>query len=367
MESFDVFGFDKTPILVEIGRFEDAGDLLLQTGDAIGAIELYLRADSDSSRRKAGTTLLEEWWRCLPFWPNGSVPHSPTIEDLSSLTSKMETMDVGHEAEVKPSPLSVLSLWLKYIQIGIFQAIVKNDKYSLTVYSEQLMKSGDVATALRGLFHLFRNTEDTRTFDLTQMEFHLKNLHWFGTKLRSILGMVQNEFALAPEMQKLLGYRISGESLLREAGLLPSSAIQSSFPDGRVSGVSVGQKEAQERVILVEEAGSIGREFLTTEFRRIILDHCAAAQRALSFQSICVHYISGSCQHPDCKFLHISADGMKEAVNHRFRLFLYQILVINNMDFVMPKGARRGLRRCGSLYLEIQGSECSWPEHGCHG
>jgi hypothetical protein len=101
LEHFDVFGFDKTPILVEVGRFEEAADLLLQSGNAVGAIKLYLQADSDSSRAKAGSTLLEEWWRCLPFGASAFAPYSPTIEVLASLTSQVEFLDVGHEAEVR--------------------------------------------------------------------------------------------------------------------------------------------------------------------------------------------------------------------------------------------------------------------------
>ena len=221
------------------------------------------------------------------------------------------------------------------------------------------MKSGDVITALRGLFHLFRNTEDTKTFDLNQMEFHLRNLHWFGAKLRSILAMAQYEFALAQETQKLLGYRISGESFSREAVLLPSSAIIQRLPhvESKISEGSARGKGALERVILVEEAGRIGRELLAEEFQAIIERHCTAAQRATSFQPICMQYIAGTCVRPDCKYLHVSADEMKEAVNHRFRLFLHQILVINNMDFVMTKFARNHLRRCDCLLFGKTRSE----------
>jgi len=152
---------------------------------------------------------------------------------------------------------------------------------------------------------------------------------------------------LALEMQKLLGYRISGESFLREAVLLPSSAIiqRLSHVNSRVPGRPPREEDARERVILVEEAGRIGRELLAEEFQAIIERHCAEAQKAVSFQPICIQYIAGNCQYSDCKYLHVSADGMKEAVNHRFRLFLHQILVINNMDFVMAKNARRDLRR----------------------
>jgi hypothetical protein len=157
---------------------------------------------------------------------------------------------------------------------------------------------------------------------------------------------VQNEFALTLETQKLLGYRISGESLLREAVLLPSSAIiqRISHVNSRVSGRPSREDGVHERVILVEEAGRIGRELLAQEFQAIIERHCAEAQQAVSFKPICIHYIAGNCRHFDCQYLHVSADGMKEAVNHRFRLFLHQILVINNMDFVMTKNSRRDLR-----------------------
>jgi len=77
---------------------------------------------------------------------------------------------------------------LRVDKIGIFQGIVREDNFGLTVYSEQLMKSGHVVLALRGLFYRFQHANDITTFDLDQTEFHLDNLHWFGTKLRSHIG-----------------------------------------------------------------------------------------------------------------------------------------------------------------------------------
>ena len=206
--------------------------------------------------------------------------------------------------------------------------------------SQRLMETGNVLAALRGFLHGFRELQDIRVFDIHQMRSHLNRLYLFGDRLRSILAMVESEFAFSQNTQKLLGYKVIDDGSSRETLLLPSSAINQclSINNSSGSGYVIRKTANGEHVITVEEAGSIGRELLIEDFRRIIESHCAAALNARAFQPICMMNIAGKCQWPDCRYLHVSAEGMKEAINQRFSLFLHQILVINNMDRFMKRG-----------------------------
>jgi hypothetical protein len=158
--------------------------------------------------------------------------------------------------------------------------------------------------------------------------------------------MVESEFTLSGNTQKLLGYRIADEASSREAILLPSSVINQrlSLNPSSIFGGVIRKTVNGENVVATDEAGRIGRELLIDEFKRIAETHCTAAQNARMFQPICIMNITKSCQRSDCRYLHVSAEGMKEAVNHRFGLFLHQILVINTVD-CFTKSRKYQLRR----------------------
>jgi hypothetical protein len=185
------------------------------------------------------------------------------------------------------------------------------------------------------------------------MRSHLNRLYVFGDRLRSILDMVKSEFAFSGKTQKLLGYRVMDDGSSCETQLLLSSAINQRLSINNSSGPGyvIRKMANDEHVIAVEEAGRIGRELLIEEFRRIIESHSSAALNARAFQPICMMNIAGKCQWPDCRYLHVSAEGMKEAINQRFSLFLHQILVINNMDRFM-KRSKYHLRRYVSIRLD---------------
>jgi hypothetical protein len=215
--------------------------------------------------------------------------------------------------------------------------------------SQRLMEAGNVLPALRGFFHGFRESQEIGVFDMHQMRSHLNRLYLFGDRLRSILAMVESEFAFS---SRFLGYRIMDDGSSRETRILLSSAINQRLSTNNSSrpGYVIRKMANGEHVIAVEEAGRIGRELLIEDFRRIIESHCSAALNARAFQPICMMNIAGKCQWPDCRYLHASAEGMKEAINQRFSLFLHQILVINNMDRFMKRGKYQ-LRRYVSIQL----------------
>jgi len=104
LEHFDELGFDKSPVLIKLGRYEEAADLRLQDGKTIDAIQLYMQGNSEASREKACDVLLEEWWRILPFRSTTPNP-SPTIEELSRLSDRVESPKAAWKDEVGLSML----------------------------------------------------------------------------------------------------------------------------------------------------------------------------------------------------------------------------------------------------------------------
>lgn len=178
------------------------------------------------------------------------------------------------------------------------------------------------------------------------MHIHLRRLYLFGARLRSILAMVKSDFTVSINTQKLLGYKIPDKETSPEAILLRSSGINHRVLSSATKRLVHRKTETGELVISVKDAGGFGADLLTEEFRRIIERHSTAAQRAKTFQTICMLNIAGKCHHQDdCKYLHAHADEMKEVTNQRFVLFLHQITVINNMDFLLPKSGKHQLRR----------------------
>lgn len=336
LDHFDTLGFDKSPVLIDLGRYEEAADIQLHNGNSIEAIRLYLRVASESAALKAYKTLLQAWWCTLPCVAIRD-NSSPVIEELHRLSDTAQSEVSGLKEEFK-----------------IFQNIVNNDVPLLLDSSLRLLEDHKVLPGLRGLFHGLREPCDIKNFDMGQMHFHLKRLQTFGDYLRSILRMVKYDFACSLNTQKLLGYKILDGSS-QEAIILPSSPInlRLSMGIGRGRDPVIRITGKGENVISIENAGQIGREIMMEEFQKIIAAHCSAAEKARCFQPICIPNIKKKCQLSDCKYLHAPFEGMKEVVNQRFGLLLHQVLVINNLDFI-PRNTRLQMRRVWiSKFLDV--------------
>jgi len=99
LHRLDELHFDKSPFLTELGRYEEAADILMQNGKGIDAIKLYLRADSESSRAKACEALPEEWWRILPLRAT-TAASSSTIKELCRLSDQLKSPKLSWNEEV---------------------------------------------------------------------------------------------------------------------------------------------------------------------------------------------------------------------------------------------------------------------------
>ncbi|CAG8575551.1 17069_t:CDS:2, partial [Acaulospora colombiana] len=83
------YGFDKTPILVQLERFREAADIHLQDGKAAEAIDLYLRDGSEESLEKARQCVLDELWIQLPYGAAVLEERRPNIVRILKLATQI--------------------------------------------------------------------------------------------------------------------------------------------------------------------------------------------------------------------------------------------------------------------------------------
>lgn len=207
-----------------------------------------------------------------------------------------------------------------------------------------MLRSRNIVSALRCLFHVFRKQQDIQAFSVERMHIYLSHLHDLGSYLRNILSLANPVLATSANTQKLLGYSVSERgstvTVYSSSVIINYLSTPSSFDDPHHV---VKITENGEYVILIEHVGKLVRNILAQEFVRIVENHCEASKHAKAFQQLCVHHLRGRCQNQaQCRRPHIPDGETKEAVNRRFRIFLHHFLVINDVPI---KSAQRRLRR----------------------
>jgi hypothetical protein len=109
LEHLEEYGFDKTPILVQLGRLREAADIHLRDGKAAEAIELYLRDGSEDSLQKAKRCVLDELWLELPYGVPISEERKPSINRILNLAGKITDVSPHWLREVRLLSLLYLS------------------------------------------------------------------------------------------------------------------------------------------------------------------------------------------------------------------------------------------------------------------
>ena len=93
-------GFDKTAILVELDRLQEAAENQIKNGLTIEAIELLLRANTEDSVSSAATLLLDELWLALPY-NFGITPQNRTrVHKLLELSNSVTHVPHSWKQEV---------------------------------------------------------------------------------------------------------------------------------------------------------------------------------------------------------------------------------------------------------------------------
>jgi hypothetical protein len=110
LECFDDIGCDKTPILLELDRFEEAGDIALSSGNNVDAIQLFLKSRDETAIEKACSCLVEEWWKSLPLAAERNEKAAPHFEKLCRLSSQIKEPPKKWTKEVSGSLLTNYAL-----------------------------------------------------------------------------------------------------------------------------------------------------------------------------------------------------------------------------------------------------------------
>src|SRR5258708_19198904 len=116
----DVYGFDKTPILITLRRYIEAGKIRAAALDLVGAANLFIEGGDHDL---AAQCLCDGFWRQLPY--NGRVTENNRAEiwALEELSVRVRTSQSVLRDEV--SFYNILVLVLTPFQLLMFRCIIK--------------------------------------------------------------------------------------------------------------------------------------------------------------------------------------------------------------------------------------------------
>lgn len=232
----------------------------------------------------------------------------------------------------------------------MFQAIAKDNRKTLRELIPQFIKEQKHVEAIRCYFYIYSKPQDIEELSLAQMHSVLADLHTFGFRMRQILSMSEADISQSPRTQKLLGYQIFEHDQEPQARIYSHSALNGSFVSSLRS--RVGDKFPVlgningEHITTIENVGVVGKQLLSSSFLSVIYTHNYACQHARAFRSLCDGYAVGKCNNgSECRWLHVASEDMRMHFNSTFRIFLHQVLVINDMDLVLSEQQRKSLRK----------------------
>lgn len=223
----------------------------------------------------------------------------------------------------------------------MFRAMVDDDRQMLLQLIQNFLRANKPVEAIRCYFHIYKRPQDIEEISQDEMHVILTELHTFGSRVRRILSMSDIDFSQDPHNQKLLGYTVSETEKGPEAIIYASSLLNRRFNDALTSPQGdtfpVSKRTSRgEIVTTVEYVGTVGRKLLGDNFLRVIYSHHNACHHAKTFRALCDNYMVGKCPNGNqCWWLHVESSEMRNHFNDRFRIYLHQILVINDMDVVL--------------------------------
>ncbi|KAG8794853.1 hypothetical protein FRC16_010327 [Serendipita sp. 398] len=329
LEKMDLFGFDTTPVLIDLKRYEDAADIQQQKGNNRRAIELYVQATSESASKKVGPILLEEMWRILPAAAVVNTEVSATLRKLLHLSR-----------EIQSQPKQ----WLD--EMCMFERLLDDDYVGLREMATMFLSAGNIVAAIRCYYHLFTHNFDMQSYDFEQMQELLRHLYAFGYHLSGILRMTDANLVQSANTQKLLGYQLLVGGLSQEAVLHPTSSMNTDVSMDSMQKYyrAIRKTEDGSNVVSTENVSHIARVLISSGLKQAVQRHCRSAERARVFSRPCGLNFAGKCNSNRCQWLHAAPEDAKNTINRRLRLFLEQITVINNVDFLLPRTDRLILR-----------------------
>jgi hypothetical protein len=235
------------------------------------------------------------------------------------------------------------------MKVAMFKAIARNDSEALNKLANEFFVTDRPLSALRCTYHLLKKDMDIRKHSLEEMNRHLMILRIFGFSLRCLLRTTPQEIAQTPEVRRLLAYTIIEETAGHEViirGSSPLHQLFSNLTEDQPPFHSIRRGQRDEHVVLFTELPEAVCFLLNGDLRRCLEHHDGKSRSAHAFKSLCMANLTERCRYGDgCGFFHVPPDALKQSFNERFRLYLCQILVINDMYGAFNYDRRTHIRR----------------------
>jgi len=320
----DDCNLEKAPILEDLGRYIEAGELRAAAGDTIDAIRLFiLGGDQDL----AAQCLCDAFWEQMPYSMTVTELNAETVRALEEVSNGINVATPQLKNEV--CTLSTISLSLRFTnglrQLDMFRALLAGDEVTLGILSEVFCGSDDArqeAAGLRCLDYLSQQEQviDSMTFE--EVEQLQARLQLFGTRFRK-LSRGQNLQASA-SVQRLFGFKLEDTGV--EATVFPTSCIPT------LAGQKLSIKGSGEKGNLVVNAQELGfwiAQFVAQRLVSVLYNYGAACLRSKPFSSLCYAYLEGWKQDCECRRLHYRKEEVPQFYNKQVRLYLKQLHVLS--------------------------------------
>jgi hypothetical protein len=231
----------------------------------------------------------------------------------------------------------------------MFRLILNNDTKSLTPLTRELAKENQNLQSLRCGWQVLGSKRDISVISPDSMDSLLWNLREYSSGLRTLLTLPIHQLTNSPNTQRLLAYSILEDTSGTECIIRRSSPLNKYVTIMKPSGpyfVASRLTDDGESVALLSNISEAIRDLLKQDLRQTISQHSEDSKKARAFNSLCMSHIADKCKQGDaCIYLHMPSDKMKESFNQRFRMFLAQMIVINNMGVTLESGERRSIQR----------------------
>lgn len=231
----------------------------------------------------------------------------------------------------------------------MFKAILEDDDHTLQNLVDNFSIADQFLPTLRCAYHLLEKDPDIRDLSPEEMDRHLMNIRHLSSSIRIMLRKSPTEIAQAPETGRLLAYTILDENSGQEAVVRISSPLHRKLSELNKNQSSVRYLRSgreSEIVVSLADVSDVVWSLLDSDLRRFLQSHDSQCKSAYAFKPLCIANITENCRYGDtCTFLHVPLDTMKQSFNQRFRMYLGQALVINDMYVALDFETRNWMRR----------------------
>lgn len=94
----DDCNFEKTPMLEDLGRYIEAGELRAAAGDTIGAIRLFILGGDQNLAAKC---LCDAFWEQMPYGTAVTDLNAKTVSDLEKISTEINVSVPPIKSEVR--------------------------------------------------------------------------------------------------------------------------------------------------------------------------------------------------------------------------------------------------------------------------